>query len=103
MHACKHMHANAPHLRPYSLRAWLVYGRFSDSNFFLFLELFLLFSEKKEFRHFFETNNFSSENLVGRKNFKKQISEIKKITREIYQMEETKNVHPNKKTRLIFF
>jgi len=37
-----------------------------------------LFSEKKEFRHFFETNNFSSENLVGRKNFKKQISEIKK-------------------------
>ena len=40
---------------------------------------------------------------MGRKNFKKQIGEIKKITREIYQMEETKNVHPNKKTRLIFF
>ena len=58
------------------------YGLFSDSNFFQFLETFLLFSEKKEFRHFFETNNFSSENLVGRKNFKKQFGEIKKVLRE---------------------
>jgi len=52
----------------------------------------------------------SSENLVGRKNFKKEIGEIKNILREkfwqreIYQMEETKNVHPNKKNSAnIFF
>ena len=57
----------------------LPYGRFSDNTFFPFLETFLSFSEKNKFRHFFyEAKKISSENLVGRKNFKEQIGEIKK-------------------------
>ena len=61
----------------------LPYSRFPDSIFFPFLEIFLSFSEKNKFRHFFMSqNNFSSEILVGRKNFKKQVDEIKKNLQE---------------------
>ena len=52
---------------------------FPIAIFFLFLEIFLSFSEKNKFRHFFMSQIiFQSEKLVGRKNFKKQIGEIKK-------------------------
>ena len=39
---------------------------------------FCRFLRKKIQTFFYETDNFSSENLVGRKNFKKQIGEVKK-------------------------
>ena len=60
----------------------LPYGRFSDSNFFLFIEIFYRFLRKINSDIFYESNNFSSEKFVGRKNFKKQIGEIKKNLRE---------------------
>ena len=48
-------------------------------QFFLFLKFFCCFLRKINSKIFYESNNFSSEILVGRKFFKKQIGEIKKI------------------------
>jgi hypothetical protein len=47
----------APYGRPYGRAP---YGRFSGSDFFLFLEIFLSFSEKKIQIFFYEADNFSS-------------------------------------------
>ena len=44
----------------------LPYGRFSDCTFFSFLEIFLSFSEKNKFRHFFMSQNNFSKWKIGR-------------------------------------
>jgi len=78
-------------------RAWLVYGqpygrapygRFSDSDFFsVFRNFFIVFWGEKIQIFFYETDNFSSENLVGRKKFKKQIWWDKKIYEKKFDRE----------------
>ena len=77
--------------------------------FFPFLEIFLSFSEKNKFRHFFMSQIiFQSEKLVGRKNFKKQIGEIKKIYEKNFDREKfikwkKQKMYIQKKTLAIIF
>jgi len=69
------------------VRVLIIYGQpygrlrtvdFPTAFFFLFLEIFLSFSEKNKFRHFFMSQKkFQVKKLVGRKNFKKKIGEQK--------------------------
>ena len=74
----------------------------SRQLFFPFLEIFCRFLRKINSDNFFMSQKFfQSEKLVGRKNFKKQIGEIKKITRKILtegnlSNGKTKKVHQKK-------
>ena len=64
-------------LRSTVREAPVLYGRFSDSIFFRFQKFFCRFLGKINSDIFYESKKFQVKKLVGRKNFKKKISEQK--------------------------